>query len=195
MSSPHSKQPKKAKFVKHLPFEVASSLSDAKFIAEDIAEGYRYNYRGTATLAGNANVKVGEVIYLDNLDQNMSGYWTVLSVSHIFGSGNMAYQIQVELGADKVGDSDPSAGKNLGKRDFEAELANQSLNTKGAKLNNYSIGVNNGKTDLGVKPTKSFKNVPSPNARPAPTKYTPNIYKGEVPDFSQVRREVSWSAK
>jgi hypothetical protein len=107
----------------------------------------------------------------------------------------MAYQVQVELGADKVGDSDPSAGKNLGKRDFEAELANQSLNTKGAKLNNYSIGVNNGKTDLGVKPTKSFKNVPSPNARPAASKYTPNIYKGEVPDFSQIRREVSWSAK
>jgi hypothetical protein len=195
MTSPHSKQPKKAKFVKHLPFEVATSLADAKYIAEDIAEGYRYNYRGTVTLAGDANVQVGEVIYLDNLDQGMSGYWTVLEVSHLFGSGNMAYQLEVSIGADKLGDADAAAGTNSGKRDFEAELANQSLTTKGAKLNNYSIGVNNGKTDLGVKATKSFKNVPAPNARPAATKYTPNIYRGEVPDFSQVRREVTWSAK
>lgn len=195
MTSPHSKPTPKAKFVKHLPFEVATTLSDAKYIAEDIAESYRYKYRASALLAGDANVKVGEVIYLDGLDQNMSGYWTVLEADHIFGSGNRAYQLSVRLGADKIGDSDPNAGTTTGKRDFEAELSNQSLTTKGSKLNNYSIGVNNGRTDLGVKKTPSSKNKPSPTKTPAATSYTPNIYKGEVPDFSNVRRQVTWSAK
>jgi hypothetical protein len=195
MTSPHSKPTSKAKFVKHLPFEVATSLSDAKYIAEDIAESYRYNYRASALLAGDANVKVGEVIYLDGLDQNMSGYWTVLEASHTFGWGNRAYQIEVKLGADKIGDSNVAAGTTSSKRDFESELSNQSLTTKGSKLNNYSIGVNKGKTDLGVKKTPSSKNKPSPTKTPAATSYTPNIYKGEVPDFSNVRRQVTWSAK
>jgi hypothetical protein len=195
MTSPHSKPTPKAKFVKHLPFEVATTLSDAKYIAEDIAESHRYKYRASALLAGDANVKVGEIIYLDGLDQNMSGYWTVLEATHVFGSGNRAYQLDVKLGADKIGDSDANAGTTTGKRDFEAELSNQSLATKGSKLNNYSIGVNNGKTDLGVKKTPSSKNKPSPTKTPAATSYTPNIYKGEVPDFSNVRRQVTWSAK
>lgn len=195
MKSPHSKTSKKAKFVKHLPFEVAKTISEAKFIAEDLAEANRYNYRGVALLAGDANVGVGDSIYLDNLDQNMSGYWTVIAVKHIFGGGNQTYQLEVLVGADSIGDSDPNIGKNLGKRDFEAELSKQSLKPKGAKLNNYSIGVNNGKTDLGVKKTKSFKNIPGPNTKPLATKYSPNIYKNDVPDFSQVARQVTWTAK
>ena len=194
MKSPHSKTSKKAKFVKHLPFEVAKTISEAKFIAEDLAEANRYNYRGIALLQGDANVGVGDSIYLDNLDQNMSGYWVVIAVKHIFSGGNQSYQIEALVGADSIGDSDPSIGKNLGKRDFEAELSGQSLKPKGSKLNNYSIGVNNGKIDLGVKKTKSFKNTPSPNTKPLATKYSPNIYKNEVPDFSQVGRQVTWTA-
>jgi hypothetical protein len=194
--NPHSKVAKKAKFVKHLPFEVAKTISEAKFIAEDLAEANRYNYRGTAILAGDSEVRVGETIYLDNLDQNMSGYWTVLAISHLFGSGNVTYQLEVLVGADSLGDSaNPNVGKNSGKRDFEAELSNQSLKPKGPKLNNYTIGVNNGRTDLGVKATKSSKNIPGTNSRPLATKYTPNIYKNEVPDFSQVARQVTWTAK
>lgn len=193
--SPHSKTSQKAKFVKHLPFEVATTISDAKFIAQDLAEANRYNYRGVALLMGDANVKVGESIYLDNLDQNMSGYWTVIAVSHLFGGGTYTYQMEVLVGTDSLGGSDPAIGKNSGKRDFEAELSKQSLKPKGSKLNSYPIGVNNGKTDLGVKKTKSSKNIPGPNARPLATTYTPNIYKNEVPDFSQVARQVTWRAK
>lgn len=195
MKNPHSKGIKKGKFVRHLPFEVAKTVSEAKFIAEDLAEAARYNYRATVTLAGDADVSVGETIYLDNLDQGMSGYWTVLSVQHLFGSGNVAYQIKALVGTDTIGDADASISKSLGKRDFEAELSNQSLKSKKAKLNNYTIGVNNGKTDLGVKPTKSSKNIPGPNAKPLATKYTPNIYKNEVPDFSRVSRQVTWTAQ
>jgi hypothetical protein len=125
----------------------------------------------------------------------MSGYWTVLSVEHLFGGGNNTYQIQAVVGADVVGDADASIGKSAGKRDFEAELSNQSLKPKKPRLNNNTIGVNNGRTDLGIKPTKSFKNIPGPNAKPLATKYTPNIYKNEVPDFSQATRQVTWTAQ
>lgn len=194
--SPHSKTSKKAKFVKHLPFEVAKTVSEAKFIAEDLAEADRYKYRGVATLLGNSEVRVGETIYLDNLDQNMSGYWTVLAISHLFGSGNVTYQLEALVGTDSIGESiDSGIGKNSGKRDFEAELSNQSLKPKRPKLNNYTIGVNNGRTDLGVKATKSSRNIPGTNSRPLATKYKPNIYKNEIPDFSQVGRQVTWTAK
>jgi hypothetical protein len=193
--NPHSKTSQKAKFVKHLPFEVAKTVSEAKFIAEDLAEANRYNYRGVALLMGDANVNVGESIYLDNLDQNMSGYWTVIAISHLFGSGNYTYQMEVLVGADSLGNADPNIGKNPGKRDFEAELSNQSLKPKGSKLNNYAIGVNNGKIDVGLKKTKSAKNIPGPAARPLATSYTPNIYKNDTPDFSQVARQVTWRAK
>jgi hypothetical protein len=193
--SPHSKPSQKAKFVKHLPFEVAKTVSEAKFIAEDLAEANRYNYRGVALLLGDANVNVGESIYLDNLDQDMSGYWTVIAVSHLFGGGNYTYQMEVLVGADSLGGADPSIGKKLGKRDFESELSKQSLKPKGSKLNNYAIGVNNGKVDLGLKKTKSAKNIPGTNAKALATSYKPNIYKNEVPDFSQVARQVTWRAK
>jgi hypothetical protein len=194
-NNPHSKTSQKAKFVKHLPFEVASTISEAKFIAEDLAEANRYNYRGTALLLGNPDVSVGESIYLDNLDQNMSGYWTVLAVTHLFGGGSYTYQMEVEVGTDSLGQSNPNIGKTPGKRDFESELSNQSLKPKGSKLNKYPIGVNNGKTNLGVKNTRSAKNIPGTNARSLATSYSPNIYKNEIPDFSQVARQVTWKAK
>jgi hypothetical protein len=192
----HTKASKKAKFVRHLPFEVAKTISEAKFIAEDLAEADRYNYRAIALLNGNADVKVGETVYLDNLAQNMSGYWTIISIRHLFGSGNTTYQLEVLVGADSLGASDnKNVSKISGKRDFEAELSKQSLKPKGPKLNNYTIGVNNGRTDLGGKPTKSSRNIPGTNSRPLATKYTPNIYKNEVPDFSQVGRQVTWTAR
>jgi hypothetical protein len=194
-NNPHSKTSQKAKFVKHLPFEVASTIAEAKFIAQDLAEANRYNYRGVALLMGDANVNVGEYIYLDNLDHSMSGYWTVIAVSHMFGGGDYSYQMEVLVGTDSLGGADPNIGKNSGKRDFESELSKQSLKPKGSKLNNYPIGVNNGKTDLGVKNTRSSKNIPGPNAKPLATTYTPNIYKNEVPDFSQVARQVTWRAQ
>ena len=193
--NPHSKTSQKAKFVKHLPFEVAKTVSEAKFIAEDLAEANRYNYRAVVLLLGDANVAVGETIYLDNLDQNMSGYWNVISISHLFGGGNYTYQMEVLVGTDSLGGADSNAGKKPGKRDFEAELSNQSLRPKGSKLNNYAIGVNNGKIDVGLKKTKSAKNIAGPNARPLATSYTPNIYKNDKPDFSQVARQVTWRAK
>ena len=195
MAITHSSSTNKATFLKHLPFESATNLSDAKYIATDRAEAHRYKYRATAVLAGNAGVKVGQLIYLDNLSQGMSGYWTVLKADHIFGSGNAAYQLEVLLGTDKLNDVSTTIGNNTEVRDFSAELAGQSLNPGSSMLNDYSFGINAGKVESSASYAPSSKVVKKSYAPSAPTSYTPNIYKDEIPNFSSVKRTVTWVAK
>jgi hypothetical protein len=195
MASTHSSTTNKSTFLKHLPFESATTLSDAKYIASDRAETNRYKYRGVAVLAGNAAVKVGQLIYLDKLSQGMSGYWTVLRVDHIFGSGNAAYQLEVLLGTDKLGDVSTTIGTNTEVRDFAAELAEQSLDAAPSMLNDYSFGINAGNIESSADYAKSSKVAPAAYAPAAPTIYEPNIYKDDIPDFSSVKRTTSWVAK
>lgn len=195
MAVTHSSSTNKATFVKHLPFESATSLSDAKYIATDRAETYRYKYRGVAVLAGDAGVKVGQLVYLDGLEQGMSGYWTVLRVDHLFGSGNAAYQLEVLLGTDKLGDVSNNVGADTEVRDFAAELAEQSLDPAESNLTDYSFGINAGAVESSVAYAPSSKVVAPAYAPSAPTSYTPNIYTDEVPNFSSVKRTTTWAAK
>jgi hypothetical protein len=195
MAATHSSATNKATFLKHLPFESATNLSDAKYIATDRAEAHRYKYRAVAVLAGNAGVKVGHLIYLDKLSQGMSGYWTVLRVDHIFGSGNAAYQLEVLLGTDKLGDVSKTIGSNTEVRDFAAELAEQSLDAGPSMLNDYSFGINAGKIESSAVYAPSSKVVKPAYSPVAPTTYTPNIYKDEVPNVSSVKRTITWAAK
>ena len=191
----HSSTTNKATFLKHLPFESATTLSDAKYIATDRAEAYRYKYRATAVLAGNSEVKVGQLIYLDQLQQGMSGYWTVLEATHVFGSGNAAYQLEVLLGTDKLGDVSTDLEKNTEVRDFAAELAEQSLDSVPSVLNDYSFGINAGKIESSAVYAPSSKVVPSSYAPSPASSYNANIYKDEIPNFSAVKRTTTWVAK
>ena len=195
MTATHSSSTNKATFIRHLPFESATSLADAKYIATDRAETYRYKYRGVAILAGDAGVKVGQLIYLDGLSQGMSGYWTVLRVDHVFGSGNASYQLEVLLGTDVLGDVSENVGADTEVRDFAAELAEQSLDAAPSTLTDYSFGVNAGKVESSVAYAPSSKVVTPAYAPAAPTSYEPNIYKTEVPNFSSVKRTTTWAAK
>jgi hypothetical protein len=106
-------------FNHHTSFEVSKSLTDAKFIANDAAETYRYKYRAKATLLGDVNVEPYDAIYLAGLNGDMNGYWTVLSVNHLFGDKKIPYALEVELGSDELGQDDP-AGQGF--RDVEGEL-------------------------------------------------------------------------
>lgn len=195
MAVTHSSSTNKATFLRHLPFESATSLADAKYIATDRAETYRYKYRGIAILAGDAGVKTGQLIYLDGLSQGMSGYWTVLRVDHVFGSGNAAYQLEVLLGTDILGDVSDNVGADTEVRDFAAELAEQSLDAGSSTLTDYSFGVNAGSVESSVVYAPSSKVVSPAYASPAPSSYEPNIYKDEVPNFSSVKRTTTWAAK
>lgn len=199
MTSPHTNIVKgssfKAKFVKHLPFESATSLADAKHIANDFAENYRYRYRASADLQGNPSIRVGEYVYLDGLAHNMSGYWVVLGIEHEFGSGNAGHLMHVQLGADIVGDTSGGAPASAEVRDFSAELAGQSLLPADSALTTYSTSINNGPVQTAVPKRAATKNVPAAYKSPAPTSYTPNIYQDDIPNLSQIRRTTSWRAK
>jgi hypothetical protein len=192
--SSHVNLSNKAAFLKHLPFESATSLSDAKYIASDRSETHRYKYRAAAVLSGNNLVKVGQIIYLDKLEQGMSGYWTVLSAKHVFGTGNAKYQLEVVLGTDVVGDtSEEFAVPEI--RDFAAEFSEQSLDVTPSILEDYSFGVNNGRIESAATYPRSARTV-SPNyAAPTPTTYEKDIYKNETPNFSKIKRTTKWAAK
>jgi len=184
----------KPKFKKFLPFETASTLTEAKHLANDVAETYRYAYRAQALLAGHADVKVGHVIYLDNLEHGMSGYWTVLSVTHLFGSGNASYQLQVTLGCDVLGDVDPEAKNRAEVRDFDAEFSGKSLFPSNSVLSDYSSNATIGVAEGPTLPKPTAKNVPSAYAPATSTEYTTDLYKDEVPDTSKINRMVTWRA-
>jgi hypothetical protein len=105
-------------FTRHASHEVSKSFTDSKNIANDAAETYRYKYRAKATLLGDVNVEPYNAVYLSGLVGDFNGYWTVLSVSHVFG-GSVPYVLEVELGSDELGQDDPSGD---GRRDVEGEL-------------------------------------------------------------------------
>lgn len=121
----NKKSTSQATFKRHQVHEVASSLTDSKHIANDIANNMRYAYRASATLVGEASIRPYDPIYLDGLPNGLSGYWTVLSAKHIFGGMPLNYSLHVELGTDVLGDVDVNAINNVHYRDVQAELAGQ----------------------------------------------------------------------
>ena len=186
MATPHSNSAgtaPKAKFVKYQSFESATTLAEAKFIAQDAGEHTRYIYRAKAHLAGNAAVRLGESIYLDNLPHNMSGYWVVTGIEHVFGTGNRAYQMYVELGADMLGDTRPSTALVTDVRDFAAEDSGQSLRPAGSTLNDYDLTITSGVSEEATPTAQSPQNVPLLYAS------------DDIPNFNAIKRTTTWGAK
>lgn len=191
-SNRYRKSKSKAKWKSYNPFEVADSLTDSKLIAADISDARRYAYRAKATLAGDARVKPYEPIYLDGLPNGMSGYWTVLSVKHIFGSDLARYMIEVELGTDVIGETDATAYKKQQYRDVIGELSGQAIKTADSKLMDYSLSVNDSpltKPELASPFIKPAANTLTPDAS------SPDLYQTTTPDFSSINRTMSWSAQ
>ncbi len=190
-SKRYSNAKAKAKWKSYNPFEVADSLTDSKLIASDISDARRYAYRAKATLVGDARVKPYEPIYLDGLPNGMSGYWTVLSVKHIFGSEMARYMLEVELGTDVLGETDVNAYKKQQYRDVIGDLAGQSIKTADSRLIDYSLSVN----DSALTTPDKTSPVVKPKATAlTPDATSPDLYQTDVPDFSSVKRTMSWSA-
>ena len=179
-------------FKKHHVYEVATSLTDSKHIAEDYSNAHRYQHRASVTVVGNPTLKPYDPIYLDGLPNGLSGFWTILSIKHIFGGRPTAYTMELEVGADVLGDIDETMKSRLDTRDIQADLANQSLISVDSLLQNYPLSVNASSLDpstADVKPTAAI--VESPTAVPAvegATDTTP-------PNFGAVARTLQWSAK
>jgi hypothetical protein len=168
----------RAHFTRHQVHEVATSLTESKQVARDLSENERYPFRAKAILLGDVDVTPYDAIYLDNLPGGMSGYWTVLSVNHIFGQG-ITYQLEVELGTDVLGLTNANANRG-GYRDVEAELAGAGASNSPVYVDALFLpGLSNDNAKYGVvKPTSATTSVTS-----------------QAPDFSIIRRQAAWRAQ
>jgi hypothetical protein len=183
-----------ALFKKHYSHEVSSSLTDSQHIANDYSSVHRYQHRAHVVVVGHPHIRPYDPIYLDGLPNGMSGYWTVLSVEHIFGGSPLYYQLRLEVGTDVIGDINPDANKNAGTRDIQSDLAGQSLSPSGATLNEFSTSPN----ASTVSPTYG---VTSPTAQVSKTAVTiPTVagataFKDAAPNLSGIKKTVQWVAK
>jgi hypothetical protein len=179
-------------FEQHHVYEVATTLTDSKYIANDLSNSKRYAYRAKATLVGVASVRPYHPVYLNGLSNGMSGYWTVLAVKHIFGGMPMKYMMEVELGTDTLGDTDPLAGTRSEVRDVQAEISGQSLNIADTVLQDIPLTINATQLfEIAGIPTSSI--VDPYNATPSNTSL--GIYAETFPVPKTVSNTTKWTAR
>jgi hypothetical protein len=182
-----------ASFQTHHVFEVASSFADAQHIANDYANANKYQHRAIVGIVGHAPLRPYDPIYLDGLSNGMSGYWTVLKVTHIFGGRPADYMQELLVGTDTLGDTDPDAYKNSAYRDVQSELAGQSLSNADTTLTEYTLSPNSSSltpSDGAVKLTQV--NIDSTVGVPALTGMSP--FADSPPDITQITNVIKWTA-
>ena len=183
-----------AVFKKHHTYEVSTSLAESQAIAEDYSNAHRYQYRAEVTIAGHPTLSLYDPIYLDGLPNGMSGYWTVLSIKSIFGGTPAYYMMDLIVGTDVIGDSNPKAATNADTRNVQNDLAGQSLDASGSTLSQYKLSPNSSQ----LSPTYG---VTAPTAITAkssiavPTVTGASPYAGTSPNIGSVKRTVQWVAK
>ena len=192
MTSAFSNPNPKAKFKKHYVHEVVASANDSKLLALDMANTHRYQYRATVTVAGNSLLKPYDPIYLDGLPNGMSGYWNVISVTHIFGGMDGYYVMQLLVGTDILGEVNPDASNSVPKRDVEGELAGTSLDSYETNLSKYTTSPNSSNFPAIYTDAVSPKVTPPHTTIPNPTQDT---YAVIPPTFSSGKRAVKWTSK
>lgn len=182
-----------ASFQSHHVFEVASSFVDAQHIATDYNNANRYQHRAKVSIVGHAPLRPYDPIYLDGLPNGMSGYWTVLTVKHIFGGRPADYLQELIVGTDTLGDTNPNAKDVSDYRDVQSELAGQSLATSDTTLTEYSLSPNASSlnTTFGsVTPTQ----VTSASIVGVPSVVGADSFANTAPDLSQITNVVKWTA-
>ena len=192
MNSRYSNNKNTALFQKHQTYEVATSLTDSKFVANDLADTNRYQYRAHAVVVGDVLVKLYEAIYLDGLPNGMSGYWTVLGITHIFGGIPTNYMMELELGTDTLGEEYVGAKTSTKLRDIAGELAGQALRVADSSLKQYSFTPNQDPLPVDWF---AVTNNTAPRATAVPETIIPeNPYSVTPPNFSNVKRTTKWEA-
>jgi len=191
MTSAFSNNSTKATFKKHHPYEVVNSVEDAKLVSNAISDSKRYPHRAEVTIVGNVTLRPYDPIYLDGLPNGMSGYWTVLSITHRFGGRPAYYMCDLVVGTDKIGDTNPNAASTAALRDIDAELAGKSLNVSDSLLVDISLSPNS--SDLPQPDTSVFgpKTTPSAFTILNPTN-DPNAI--VPPNFNNLKSTTYWKA-
>jgi hypothetical protein len=180
-------------FKTHYPHEVIKDLTNSKQIANSYSDTKKYQHRAKVMLVGHATLRPYDPIYLDGLPNGMSGYWTVLSVEHIFGGRVAKYLMKIEVGTDVIGEVDSKAKDRADTRDVQSDFANQSLIASPSKLSEYNLSPNASTLNpkYGVTPTTAVQNL-SQIAVPKIPGATP--FKGVFPNITGIKKTVQWVA-
>jgi hypothetical protein len=99
--------------------------------------------------------------------------------------------LEVELGTDVLGDTNPNAANASDTRDVNAEIAGQTVEPSPSILVDYAFSVNN--KQLYTPPIKSV-NIKKTATAVTPDPTSPNLYQDDIPDFSAVKRTTAWTA-
>jgi hypothetical protein len=179
-------------FKTHYPHEVITDLTNSKQIAQAYSNTRKYQHRAKLTIVGHATLRPYDPIYLDGLPNGMSGYWTVLSIEHIFGGRVAKYLMTIEVGTDFIGDVDSKAKSRSDTRDVQNDFAGQSLTVPPAKLTEYNLSPNISTLNpkYGVTPKTAIQNL-SKVTVPKVTGATP--FKDLPPNLDNIKNTVQWS--
>lgn len=180
-------------FKTHYPHEVIKDLTNSKQIAQAFSDTKKYQHRAKVTIVGHATLRPYDPIYLDGLPNGMSGYWTVLSVEHIFGGRVAKYVMNIEVGTDVIGETDPQAKTRSDTRDVQSDFANQSLTVSPAKLSEYNLSPNASTVNpkYGVTSKTAVQNT-SKVVVPKISGATP--FKDQAPNIAGIKKTVQWMA-
>ena len=184
----------KAKFKRHQLHEVIDNLSDARHIGRDYALATRYTHRMLVTIAASPNIRPYDPIYLDGLLNDLSGYWIVLEVQHLFNSPQANYTMKLLVGADVLGDVNPNAGEASQLRNLNDSLINQNITESASTLLDTSFS-----TPVDAANTSSLSLITSDVVAPVGMFMisgtpTTELVSTPTPDFSIVKRPVSWQS-
>lgn len=93
-------------FDQHATKVVANSYDIAKFEAESADERSKFPYIAEAEVLGSARLAPGKPVYLENIGNRYSGYWTVLKVEHEIVEDEVnlyKYTTLMSVGTDSLG--------------------------------------------------------------------------------------------
>jgi hypothetical protein len=182
-----------AVFKTHYPHEVITDLTNSKQVAQSYSQTHKYQHRAKVTIVGHATLRPYDPIYLDGLPNGLSGYWTVLSIEHLFGGRVAKYLMTIEVGTDIIGDVDPKAKERSDTRDVQSDLSGQSLIIPLSKLTEYILSPNasNLSPKYGVTAKTAVQNL-SKVAVPKVAGAT--AFKDLAPNLAGVKKTVQWSA-
>lgn len=184
---------KTAVFKKHHPHEVISDLTNSKQIAQSYSQANKYQHRAKVTIVGHAALRPYDPIYLDGLPNGMSGYWTVLSIEHIFGGRVAKYLMNIEVGTDIIGDVDSAAKNRADTRDVQSDFAGQSLSISPAKLTEYNLSPNASSLSptFGVTAKTAIQNLSKVAVPKIPGS---TAFRDLSPNIGGIKRTIQWSS-
>ena len=184
----------KAIFKKHHTHEVVKDLTESKLVAQAYSNAHKYQHRAVVSVVGHATLRPYDPIYLDGLPNGMSGYWTVLSIKHIFGGSLANYMMLLEIGTDIIGEVDKDAKSRSDTRDIQNDFAGQSLEPSDSGLTEYSLSPNSSDLTSTYGITGSTA-VQKTSAVAVPTVSGSTPFKKTPPNTANIKQTVQWSAK